>query len=82
MRDPEGHKLKTARNRQYGAEALRRAGVPFESHNKEAHLIVSVAGTTIDYWPGTGLWIERSSGQRCRGIQGLLKRCKQGKETP
>ena len=61
---------KRARNREYGAKALREAGVPFESKNDGAHLIVKSA---INYWPGTGLWSERSGSAKGRGIKSLLK---------
>lgn len=73
------------RNREYGAKALRDAGVQFESKNNGAHLIVTqmqrVAGVelplTVDYWPGTGLWIIRGAQDRPdgrgRGIRKLLK---------
>lgn len=65
---------KRARNREYGAEALRAAGIGFEVKNFGAHLIV--AGH-VDYYPGTGLWTDRTvrNGRKTegRGIHNLLK---------
>lgn len=60
-----------ARNRKFGAERLAECRVPFDSKNDGAHLIVD---NRIDYWPGTGLWIERKSSYTGRGIQSLLNR--------
>lgn len=48
---------------------LREAGVEFESKNGGTHLIVM---GKIDFWPGTGLWIERGTDRRRRGVRGVL----------
>jgi hypothetical protein len=72
----ERSKAKRANNREQSAELLRAAGVPFESKNSGAHLIVD---GRFDFWPGTGLWIERDGRgerKRNRGIRNLLKRVK------
>jgi len=46
-------------------------GIPFESKNNGAHLIVD---SRVDFWPSTGLWITRGpSGQRGRGVRHLLQ---------
>lgn len=52
------------RNRTGSEEILADAGVEFESKSIGAdgtasHLIVTGVGVTIDFWPGTGLWIVR-----------------------
>ena len=49
--------------------------------NGGAHLIVNPSGWGeifdppygIDYWPGTGKWIDRKSGRDGRGIKSLLE---------
>jgi hypothetical protein len=43
--------------------ALTRRGIEFESKNEGAHLIVKGPHGLIDYWPGTGRWIDRSKGK-------------------
>lgn len=58
-----------ARNRKNGASMLERAGVPFVSKNEGAHLIVR---DRWDYWPGTGLWSDRRTQERRRGIHSLF----------
>jgi hypothetical protein len=58
-------------NREHGAEALRKAGVPVQSKNLGAHLIVG--DNHVDYWPGTGKWIVRKTKKQGRGIAALLK---------
>ena len=64
---------KRARNRGDSALMLTESGIPFAVHNAGAHLIV--AGR-IDFWPGTGLWMERKSNKRHYGVRGLIKHVK------
>lgn len=68
---------KRAENREQSARILERAGVKYVARNLGAHLTVTHAGKTVDFWPGTGKWIDRfqlsgmsSSG---RGVFKLLK---------
>ena len=63
-------KKKRAGNRERGAASLSAAGIPFESRNLGAHLIIR---GEIDYWPGTGKWYVRATRQPGRGIRSLLK---------
>lgn len=69
---------KKAQNRDVSAANLTRAGIPYASRNLGAHLIINTAGQTIDFWPGTGLWIARS-GQpvKKRGVFKLIAYVKQ-----
>ena len=64
---------KRAQNRESSAEILRAAGIPFESKNSGAHLIV--AGR-YDFWPGTGLWVARGERTKHRGVRKLIARLK------
>lgn len=50
---------KRAVNRETSAKFLQRQGVPFESKNNGAHLIISIGPMRVDFWPGTGLWTEK-----------------------
>ena len=69
-----------ASNRQSSPDLLRAAGVPFLSKNGAAHLIIKTdGGNTVDFWPGTGLWIMRGSTQRHGGVRTLISFCKPGR---
>ena len=62
---------KRAGNRDQSARLLTEAGIPFESKNGGAHLIV--AGR-YDFWPGTGLWMARGDHSKRRGVRNLITR--------
>lgn len=64
---------KRANNRDRSTEILVLAGIPFVSKNNGAHLIVA---ERFDFWPGTGLWMERGKAQKHRGIRSLVARIK------
>lgn len=61
--------LKRASNRKSSADILTKAGIEFTSKNLGAHLIVG----DFDFWPGTGLFINRKTGKRGRGVKNLIK---------
>jgi hypothetical protein len=64
---------KRANNRSASAQFLQQAGIAFESKNAGAHLVVQHRGLTIDFWPGTGLWIPRNRPSfKSRGVRGLI----------
>lgn len=63
---------KRAENRQDSAGMLRTAGLRFEVKNIGAHLIVHALGMTVDFWPGTGMWIVRNPKREGRGVQRLI----------
>lgn len=65
-------KARRAMNRDNSAEILERAGVTFGKRNGGAHLIVMHEGKTVDFWPGTGKWLDRD-GPGGRGVFKLLK---------
>ena len=68
---------KRASNRKNSPDLLREAGIQFASKNGDAHLIVRTdGGHTVDFWPGTGLWIIRGSTQRHSGVQKLIAFCR------
>lgn len=46
-----------------GREALEAAGVAFQVKNAGYHYVVSHEGRTVDYWPSTGRWRERVTGE-------------------
>lgn len=66
---------KRKRNRENSTEILKSRGVEFSSHNKGAHLIVTSRYGLVDFWPGTGKFIVRKSGEKGRGVFNLLKMC-------
>lgn len=65
---------KRASNREQSAALLRRAGVIFDTKNDGAHLVVTAGPLTVDFWPGTGLWIVRGLKiqRRRRGVRKLI----------
>jgi len=65
---------KRADNRDASARNLTDAGIPFETRNSGAHLIVSHAGMVVDFWPATGLWVVRGTNERRYGVHRLVKR--------
>lgn len=65
---------KRASNRDRSTEILVLAGISFVSKNNGAHLIVA---ERFDFWPGTGLWMERGRAHKHRGIRSLIERIKQ-----
>lgn len=64
---------KRADNRENSAAILSRAGIVFESKNIGAHLIVLAGPRTVDFWPGTGLWIVRGYKTQGRGVRKLVE---------
>lgn len=64
---------KRASHRDKAPEILKGVGIDFESRNDGAHLIVKGEGTTIDFWPGTGLWKVRHTTIQRRGVFPLLR---------
>lgn len=62
-----------ASNRDNSATILTERDVSFESKNDGAHLIVRHNGKTADFWPGTGKYSIRGTGQYRRGVFNLLR---------
>ena len=74
---------KRAGNRDSSERLLREAGVPFESKNFGAHLIVRPAsGMVVDFWPGTGRWTVRGGNATEFGVRKLLEWCKTTNAEP
>lgn len=69
----EASVARRASNRETSAEVLRRHDVAFVSRNDGAHLIVSHAGKTADFWPGTGKYRVRGTDDYRRGVFNLLR---------
>jgi hypothetical protein len=59
-----------ASNRERSTQRLLDAGIGFEMRNKGAHLIVL---SRVDFWPGTGLWRDRTTTSHGRGLRTLLR---------
>lgn len=66
---------KRRRNREFSTNLLAQHGVPFVVKNEGAHLIVA---DRFDFWPGTGLFTDRQSGRRDRGVRKLLRQLQAG----
>lgn len=67
-------RVQRANNRAKSASLLKAAGIPFETRNEGAHLIIA---DTWDFWPGTGLWKHRHIGRQGRGVLPLLEAIKE-----
>lgn len=67
--------LRRAENRENGQGILTEYDVAFEvAGDMASHLIVRHNGKTVDYWPGTGKWIDRAQrGRHERGVFRLLR---------
>lgn len=63
---------KRASNRRSSADLLTAAGVGFQSKNDGAHLVIPHGSGTVDFWPGTGRWIQRVTLRDGRGVRRLL----------
>ena len=63
-------KAKKRNNLEYSTKMLEDAGIPFIKKNGGVHLIVDGA---FDFWPSTGLFINRSTQKQGRGVKNLLK---------
>ena len=61
-----------ANNRDQSARLLQEAGIEFQERNAGAHLVCHIHGTIYDFWPGTGLFINRTTQRRGRGVRHLL----------
>jgi len=68
----EESKERRASHREQAPKLLDEAGIPFESKNGGAHLIVKRSDCYIDFWPGTGKWTSRS-GKKGFGVMSLIK---------
>lgn len=69
----EQSRQRRARNRRESAATLTAHGVTYTVRNDGAHLVVTHAGTVVDFWPGTGLYQPRGSDTRGRGVFNLLR---------
>lgn len=69
---------KRASNRKTTPDLLRVANIDFESKNGGAHLIVDAGDHKVDFWPGTGRWIDRK-GKRGFGVRKLIEHVYNGR---
>ena len=75
-RDTRGYyQEKRAKNTASSTAILEREKIPFTSHNGGVHLVICDAW---DFWPSTGLFIERATGKKGRGVFNLLKLIRKG----
>ena len=65
------NKAKKANNLEASTKRLEDAGIPFIKKNGGVHLIVGDG--TFDFWPSTGLFINRATQRRGRGVKNLIK---------
>lgn len=63
---------RVGRNKTFAVDMLKKCGVAFKVKNGGEHVIVA-GNPATDYWPGTGLFIQRATKKEGRGIYNLLK---------
>ncbi len=59
---------KRRRNTESSTRILSDSGIEFRSYNNGAHLLVD----EFDFWPSTGLFIDRQAGTRGRGVFNMI----------
>lgn len=74
--------LKRASNREQAPILMTEAGIPFESKNGGAHLIVRDGELVINFWPGTGLWVVQGHPMHHRGVFKLIRYVKKQEKKP
>jgi hypothetical protein len=65
-----------AEKRDSAPALLHREKLSFAVRNEGTHYIVAGKHGSVDFWPGTGLWIDRATNQRGRGIRELARFCR------
>ena len=71
---------KRLKNLECSTNLLKEKGIQFESHNFGKHLVILCADPKIDFYLSTGLWIERTTLYKNRGIRSLLAHINNKKE--
>lgn len=64
---------KRATNRQNSTALLDSRGVEYTSSNNGAHLQIAGPYGMIDFWPGTGKWVDRTKKFTSRGVHDRLQ---------
>lgn len=69
----ESRKEKKAFNLRRSTEMLKYLQIQFITHNSGVHLVINHDNKIIDFYPSTGLWIDRfNKDMKRRGIKSLL----------
>lgn len=63
---------KRASNRENSAAYPDFKEIVYQEKNNGAHLVVEGNEGYIDFWPGTGRWIDRASGTKGFGVRNLV----------
>jgi hypothetical protein len=69
----EHKQAKRASNTVQSTQALIDAGIPFESHNAGAHIVIKQGSAVYDFWPSTGLWWQRATKIKHRGVFRMIQ---------
>lgn len=67
---------KRSSNQQQSTQLLRKNQIDFTAKNYGIHLIIHTT-PVIDFYPSTGLWIERGTNIKRRGVRKLLNYLKE-----
>lgn len=69
----EARQEKKRENLKFSTDLLDRHSIKYVSHNHGIHLVIEGRNGPIDFWPSTGLYIERKTKRKLRGIVRLLR---------
>lgn len=65
---------KREHNKRYSTKLLSSRRIKFRAVNNGYHLIIEeLPDNIIDFWPSTGLWKLRATGEQNRGLKTLLE---------
>ena len=70
----EHKKEKKRSNAEKSRQVLESKGIAFDVKNGGIHLIVYFDGADVDFWPSTGLFIERNGKSEGRGVFSMIKK--------
>lgn len=77
----EQRRKKRQQNKKFSTQKLREEKIPFESFKNGDHIQIYYGNLKVDFWPSTGLFIDKISGTKKRGIFNLINFI-HGKEKP
>ena len=70
----EMRRAKRGDNKTRSTELLKERGINFQSNNHGVHLVVRHNDVIYDFYPSTGLYINRATKKKGRGVFNLLKK--------
>jgi hypothetical protein len=66
-------RMRRKRNSACADLLLNMYSVNYDAKAGSTHLVIRHSDRVIDFWPGTGTWIDRANGVQRRGVFNLLR---------